>query len=346
MSESELDEPAAPAYASRRERRAAERLAETGSFDESPEFGAEPVAESPAESLMEPVAEPALEVTAATDPEHIAPRRASKRPASPREAGTAPPRSRRPRFARRIMSVGAMAFAAALAVGLSIPASLFGVAAPSAATPLDHATLTGGGEAAPPAQGIAVNEDIIAAEAPAARDGYSSESYVSIVQANFQAAGIGLDPGNVPPATSVGWPFDHSVPISSGFGVRADGEFHYGIDLDPGEGVPAAAIADGIVTWVGWDNSGYGYYAVIAHNIDGVRVDSLYGHMIDGSSPVYPGQAVTKGTVVGLTGDTGYSFGAHLHLEIHVAGQRVDPYPWMVAHTADAGFTEPLPGPP
>jgi len=246
------------------------------------------------------------------------------------------------------MSAGAATFAAALAIGLSIPASLFGTAEASSATAADAATATatGGGEAAPKlAQGLDVSDSIIAAEAAGPRDGYSSESYVSVAQANFQAAGVGIDPGYVEATTSIGWPFDHAVPISSGYGLRADGEFHYGIDLDPGEGAPIGAIADGVVTWVGWDGTGYGYYVVVAHNIDGVRVDSLYGHMIDGSSSVYPGQHVTRGTILGLTGNTGYSFGAHCHLEIHVAGEYVDPYPWMIAH-ADNDFTEPTPGAP
>jgi len=355
VSSSEPEEPGAPGYSSRRERRAAERAAElaaslapTEPYPDALAPASAADAHAPAPSFAELVEElstaaSAAPVAAAPPAEHVV---APKHPAAKRRPAAKARRTGRPRFVRGIMSVGAATFAAALAVGLSIPASLFGGAASSAATTLDPVAATGGGEAAPKqAQGVDVSENIIAAEAPRARDGYSSQSMVQVVQANFQAAGIGIDPGDVPPATSVSWPFDHSVPISSGFGPREDGEFHYGIDLDPGEGAPIGAIADGIVTWVGWDNSGYGYYVVVAHTIDGLRTDSLYGHMIDGSSPVYPGEAITKGTILGLTGDTGYSFGAHCHLEIHVAGVRVDPYPWMTAH-ADNGFTEPTPGPP
>jgi len=218
----------------------------------------------------------------------------------------------------------------ALGLAMSVPANLFGTAEPVVASELPP----GVGGAAIEQQGLAVVDSVIAAEAPEERDGYASESFADVERARYQAAGEGFAPGYIPTTGSVRWPFPTSVPISSGFGPR-DGTFHYGLDFTPGAGVQIGAIADGVVTWVGWDNSGYGYYATIAHNINGVRVDSLYGHMIDGSSPLYPGQTVHVGDFVGLTGDTGYSFGEHLHLEIHINGVPIDPFPWMTQNTTN-----------
>ena len=125
-----------------------------------------------------------------------------------------------------------------------------------------------------------------------------------------------------------------SVEVTSGFGERDIG-FHGGTDFIPGYGVPVHAISDGVVTWVGRDTTNFGYYVVIAHDIDGVRVDSLYGHLIDDSSEqygLYPGMEIKVGDPIGDTGNTGFSTGPHLHLEIHLEGERVNPYEWLTVN--------------
>jgi murein DD-endopeptidase MepM/ murein hydrolase activator NlpD len=102
--------------------------------------------------------------------------------------------------------------------------------------------------------------------------------------------------------------------------------------MDPGAGAPIQAIADGVVREVGNPSGTFGVYAIIDHTIDGQRVSSVYAHMESGSLALAVGQPVTVGQAVGRVGSTGASTGAHLHLEIHLAGTPVDPYAWLVAH--------------
>ncbi len=135
------------------------------------------------------------------------------------------------------------------------------------------------------------------------------------------------------PNSSVRWPFEVGVPISSWFGFRdcaGCGSNHQGIDLNPGEGTPIQAIADGVVTEIGNPSGPFGVYAKIAHQIDGQNVSSLYAHMLQGSLALAVGDTVTKGQLVGQVGNTGQSTGPHLHFGIYLDGTTaIDPYPWM-----------------
>lgn len=135
------------------------------------------------------------------------------------------------------------------------------------------------------------------------------------------------------PNSSVQWPFEVGVPISSWFGYRecaGCGSNHQGIDLNPGEGTPIQAISDGVVTEVGNPNGSFGVYAKISHQIDGQNVSSLYAHMLQGSLALAVGDSVTKGQLVGQVGSTGQSTGPHLHFGIYLDGvTAIDPYPWM-----------------
>ncbi|MCU1577171.1 MAG: hypothetical protein JWP70_1875 [Leifsonia sp.] len=139
------------------------------------------------------------------------------------------------------------------------------------------------------------------------------------------------------PNSPIQWPFVHGVPLRDGFGYRIAPcagctAYHQGLDMDPGAGAPIQAIADGVVREVGNPSGTFGVYAIIDHTIDGQRVSSVYAHMESGSLALAVGQPVTVGQAVGRVGSTGASTGAHLHLEIHLAGTPVDPYAWLVAH--------------
>ena len=81
-----------------------------------------------------------------------------------------------------------------------------------------------------------------------------------------------------------------------------------------------------------------GVYAIIQHDIDGVVVSSVYGHMEFGSLRLHVGQTVARGQLVGLVGDTGESTGPHLHLGILDAdGTPIDSLAWITKH-ANAPF--------
>lgn len=127
-------------------------------------------------------------------------------------------------------------------------------------------------------------------------------------------------------ATPTDWPTQGSV--TSRFGWRRSpfgggSDFHPGIDIANAVGTPVYATADGIVTSAGW-YSGYGQYVEIEH---GYGYATAYGH--NSVIAVGVGQAVKRGDVVAYMGNTGYSTGSHLHYEVKVNGQAVDPAPFL-----------------
>jgi murein DD-endopeptidase MepM/ murein hydrolase activator NlpD len=132
-----------------------------------------------------------------------------------------------------------------------------------------------------------------------------------------------------------GWCRPTSGPQSSGFGPRSvqcspsycATSYHYGVDLAPGCGYPIVAAYGGVVEFAG-DNGGYGNYVQIDH---GGGIETGYGHIVDGGIQVRRGQRVSAGQVIAYVGNTGNSFGCHLHYEIHVNGTPVNPVPFMAA---------------
>ena len=111
------------------------------------------------------------------------------------------------------------------------------------------------------------------------------------------------------------------------------GRMHEGADFTPGAGSPIQAIADGVVRIATSSGGAYGVTVVIDHQIDGQLVSSRYAHMQYGSLQVSVGQQVTVGTILGRTGNTGRSYGAHTHFEILMNGTTaIDPIPWLRQH--------------
>jgi murein DD-endopeptidase MepM/ murein hydrolase activator NlpD len=133
------------------------------------------------------------------------------------------------------------------------------------------------------------------------------------------------------------WPFPVVVPISSGFGGRAApclgcSTNHQGLDFDPADGTPFNSVADGEVVEV--NDDGYlGKWVVIRHDIDGLKFDSLYAHMIRDSTGVEVGQQVKAGDYIGRVGNTGVVSGGHLHIAIIVDGVHIDPFEFLKLHT-------------
>jgi len=95
---------------------------------------------------------------------------------------------------------------------------------------------------------------------------------------------------------------------------------HPGVDIALGEGTTVYAADTGTVTYAGWNIYGYGNLIVINH---GNGYETFYGHL--SGFNVVPGQIVTKGQVIGSSGNTGNSSGPHLHFEIRINGNRDDP---------------------
>ena len=115
------------------------------------------------------------------------------------------------------------------------------------------------------------------------------------------------------------WPC--SGDVSSPYGLRWGGsDYHPGIDIANDSGTPIVATADGVVTDAGWNSGGYGNMVDIDH---GNGYMTRYAHAQ--SVAVAPGQTVKRGQIIAYMGGTGYSTGPHLHYEIRVNGQVVNP---------------------
>ncbi len=113
-------------------------------------------------------------------------------------------------------------------------------------------------------------------------------------------------------------------PLNSRFGHRpspwtGEPEFHRGLDISAGRGTPVYAPATGTVHYAGAGGE-YGNIVILDH---GNELRSLYGHLQE--ARVKHGQRVERGQLIALTGNTGRTSGPHLHYEIQVRGQAVDP---------------------
>lgn len=121
------------------------------------------------------------------------------------------------------------------------------------------------------------------------------------------------------------WPLTTGY-ISSHFGYRTypDKDFHGATDIAAPTGTPIYASAGGTVMRSEWHDS-YGYYVLINHGLDekGNQITTLYAHM--SVKFAVAGREVTQGEIIGQVGNTGYSFGSHLHFEYRINGQRMDP---------------------
>jgi murein DD-endopeptidase MepM/ murein hydrolase activator NlpD len=143
-----------------------------------------------------------------------------------------------------------------------------------------------------------------------------------------------LDPSTSPTPDAKPKPnsgrFYRPVPgsIGSGFGWRVHPIYHVrkmhtGVDMHAGMGEPIHAAASGKVISAGW-HGGYGKCVIISH---GNGITTLYGHQSE--LLVSTGQSVTRGQVIGKVGSTGLSTGPHLHFEVRVNGNPVDPKDYL-----------------
>ncbi|WP_051172772.1 M23 family metallopeptidase [Microbacterium indicum] len=266
------------------------------------------------------------------------------RPAPVRTAAPAPTRRARPaakvlrtpfrRFAAATGSLAALGAVALLAVGTTIPIGSHAIAEAAVTTPADDASAadqTVAEAAGEQLQGYVAGSDI--AEQPLDHiDGYSASTYASVASAD------GISTANAfytnDPMADVQYPFVVGTSMSSGYGMRW-GRLHEGIDFTPGEGAPVQAIADGVVRTATEAGGAYGVTVYIDHIIDGQLVTSHYAHMLYGSLQVEDGDTVEVGDVIGNVGNTGRSYGAHMHFEIIINGSTTDPQPWLEEHAGE-----------
>ena len=101
---------------------------------------------------------------------------------------------------------------------------------------------------------------------------------------------------------------------------------HTGTDFAVGDGI-SYAVDDGVVLFTEF-NVAYGNMTVIDHGkIGGRRITTLYAHQA--AIGVKPGERVVKGQAIGVIGSTGYSTGPHVHLEVRIDGEPLDPAPFL-----------------
>ena len=141
-----------------------------------------------------------------------------------------------------------------------------------------------------------------------------------------------------PPVIPAG---EHAFPVAGAyglggrdarFGAPRAGHSHQGHDISAARGTPVVAPYSGVVTWVRYQRGGAGHYVVL-HADD--ELDYVFMHLRRGSILVAAGQRVAAGEQLGEVGNSGRSFGAHLHFEVWVGGwfekggEPVDPLPLL-----------------
>ena len=130
---------------------------------------------------------------------------------------------------------------------------------------------------------------------------------------------------------------------ASGYGYRMDPiynvrKFHKGMDFSCDKKTPVYATADGVVESAKWQR-GYGYTVVIDH---GYGYKTLYAHLLDKKFLVKRGQKVVRGEQIALSGNSGKSSGPHLHYEVIVKGQNVNPVNYYFMDLDAEGYDQML----
>lgn len=124
------------------------------------------------------------------------------------------------------------------------------------------------------------------------------------------------------------WPVDGK--LEGGFGGRRNPfggsgyEFHSGQDIEADMGAPVVAGASGQVSFVGWQN-GYGQLVIVDH---GGGLSTRYGHL--SQIDVSAGEQVSRGQLLGKVGSTGRSTGPHLHYEVRINDEPVNPLQYLL----------------
>lgn len=109
--------------------------------------------------------------------------------------------------------------------------------------------------------------------------------------------------------------------ITSHYGYRPKfGRYHKGVDLRAAMGDTVRAAFDGKVRLTKYERGGFGFYVIVRH---ANGLETVYGHL--SRFLVHPNQYVKAGTPIALSGNTGRSFGPHLHFETRFMGYAINP---------------------
>jgi murein DD-endopeptidase MepM/ murein hydrolase activator NlpD len=132
---------------------------------------------------------------------------------------------------------------------------------------------------------------------------------------------------NTAPDSAVAWPIHGEITTQFGVPEPPFQPLHTGLDISDGKArgtTPVHPFKAGRVAGVIHTSSGLGNHVIVDHG-DGLT--SIYAHL--NSTTVQTGQTVDLNTVLGYEGTTGASTGVHLHFEIRVNGQAVDPHGYI-----------------
>jgi murein DD-endopeptidase MepM/ murein hydrolase activator NlpD len=137
--------------------------------------------------------------------------------------------------------------------------------------------------------------------------------------------GLPLPAGPLPTPSAAGFIWPTEGTLTSGFGYRW-GRMHEGIDIAAPEGTPIRAAADGTVVLMQseYESGGYGNFSCLDH---GGGLSTCYAHQ--SSFATSSGASVSQGDLIGYVGNTGHSFGAHLHFEVRINGAATDPMGYL-----------------
>ena len=180
-------------------------------------------------------------------------------------------------------------------------------------------------------EAAATTAQITGAVAPqgATGDREFSELFASWKSIDTTGGMVAAAPQIAAVSVPAGMPLQDAM-LTSDYGMRTHPVLggrrnHKGVDLAQPSGTPVYATADGIVA-MAERYSSYGNYIQIEH---GGELQTRYAHL--SGYAVSAGEQVRKGQLIGFVGSTGRSTGPHLHYEVRVAGEAVDPRPYMVA---------------
>ena len=155
---------------------------------------------------------------------------------------------------------------------------------------------------------------------------YGNPNYVYDVLKYYSSASKSSDQKFGSPFPGKNW----QSAITSEYGYRTDpitgekSKFHAGVDIAYPAGTPISAVESGTVETVIYSDTGYGYHLILNH---GNGVKTLYGHC--SAICVKEGDRVSKGQVIAKVGSTGKSTGSHLHLNLYVNGNTVNPLKYI-----------------